>query len=160
LSEPFRSRDLACVPHAYKAPNFTPGLPSWRAQEVSLRCAWLPTHHHSPNRQAATEIGEGIISANVKSLIEQLEAGKSDALTAYLNAVSRFHDNSLGNILEIVRQRPDATLIVGTYEWHQLGRRIRKGEKAIRILAPIIGFVASDSECALNGVEPRFCRHS
>jgi hypothetical protein len=30
----------------------------------------------------------------VQSLIEQLEAGHSDALTAYLNAMSRFHNYS------------------------------------------------------------------
>jgi hypothetical protein len=36
---------------------------------------------------------------------EQLEAGHSDALTVYLNAISRFHNYSIGNILEIARQR-------------------------------------------------------
>jgi hypothetical protein len=41
-------------------------------------------------RQTAKEI----IAANVKSLIEQLEAGHSDALTAYLDAMSRFHNYS------------------------------------------------------------------
>ncbi len=46
-----------------------------------------------------------VIAANVQSLIQQLEAGHSDALTAYLNAMSRFHNYSFGNILEIARQR-------------------------------------------------------
>lgn len=79
------------------------------------------------------------IAANVQSLIEQLEAGHSDALTAYLNAMSRFHNYSFGNVLEIARQRPDATRVAGMYAWNQVGRRVKKGEKAIRILAPIIG---------------------
>lgn len=79
------------------------------------------------------------IAAKVQSLIEQLEAGHSDALTAYLNAMSRFHNYSFGNVLEIARQRPDATRVAGMYAWNQLGRRVKKGEKAIRILAPIIG---------------------
>ena len=35
----------------------------------------------------------------MKALIEQLEAGHSEALTAYLNAMSRFHNYSFGNIL-------------------------------------------------------------
>ena len=47
-----------------------------------------------------------MIAANVKALIAQLEAGKSDALTAYLNAMSRFHNYSFGNILAIARQKP------------------------------------------------------
>jgi antirestriction protein ArdC len=80
-----------------------------------------------------------MIAANVKSLIEQLEAGHSDALTAYLNAMSRFHSYSFGNVLEIARQRPTATKVAGMYAWNQLGRRVKKGEKGIRILAPIIG---------------------
>ena len=80
-----------------------------------------------------------VIAANVQSLIEQLEAGHSDALTAYLNAMGRFHNYSFGNILEIARQKPDATRVAGLYAWNQLGRKVKKGEKGIRILAPIIG---------------------
>jgi hypothetical protein len=80
-----------------------------------------------------------VIAANVQSLIEQLEAGHSDALTAYLNAMSRFHNYSFGNILEIARQKPDATRVAGFWKWKELGRNVKKGEKGIRILAPIIG---------------------
>jgi len=80
-----------------------------------------------------------LIKQNVDSLIEQLEAGRSDALTAYLTAMSRFHNYSFGNILEIARQKPDATRVAGMYAWNQLGRRVKKGEHGIRILAPIIG---------------------
>jgi antirestriction protein ArdC len=86
-------------------------------------------------RQTAKEI----IADNVKSLIEQLEAGHSDALTAYLNAMSRFHNYSFGNILEIARQKPTATRVAGLYAWNQLGRKVKRGERGIRILAPIIG---------------------
>ena len=32
-----------------------------------------------------------------------------------------------------------ATRVAGMYAWNQLGRRVKKGEKGIRILAPIIG---------------------
>jgi hypothetical protein len=86
-------------------------------------------------RQTAKEV----IAANVKALIDQLEAGHSDALTAYLNAMSRFHNYSFGNILEIARQKPDATRVAGLYAWNQMGRKVKKGERGIRILAPIIG---------------------
>ncbi len=47
-----------------------------------------------------------VIAANVKLLIEQLEAGHSEGLTAYLTAMGRFHNYSFGNILEIARQKP------------------------------------------------------
>lgn len=80
-----------------------------------------------------------IIRENVQCLIAQLEAGHSEALTAYLNAMSRFHRYSFGNVLEIARQCPTATRVAGMYAWNQLGRRVKKGEKGIRILAPIMG---------------------
>jgi hypothetical protein len=80
-----------------------------------------------------------VIAANVQALIEQLEQGHSEALTAYLTAMGRFHTYSFGNILEIARQRPDATRVAGLYAWNQLGRKVKKGERGIRILAPVIG---------------------
>jgi antirestriction protein ArdC len=79
------------------------------------------------------------IAANVKALIEQLEEGHSEGLTAYLMAMGRFHNYSFGNILEIARQKPSATRVAGMYAWNQLGRNVRKGEHGIRILAPVIG---------------------
>jgi hypothetical protein len=91
----------------------------------------------SNNNQPKT--AKEVIAANVQSLIEQLEAGQSDALTAYLNAMSRFHNYSFGNILEIARQKPDAIRVAGFWKWKELGRSVKKGEKGIRILAPIIG---------------------
>ncbi len=35
-----------------------------------------------------------VIATNIKLLIEQLEAGHSEALTSYLTAMSRFHNYS------------------------------------------------------------------
>src|ERR1700744_5561614 len=80
-----------------------------------------------------------VIAANVQALIEQLEQGHSDALTAYLTAMGRFNNYSFGNVLEIARQKPDATRVAGLYAWNQLGRKVKKGERGIRILAPMIG---------------------
>jgi hypothetical protein len=100
----------------------------------------------NPKQPQQRQTAKEIIAANVKSLIEQLEAGHSDALTAYLNAMSRFHNYSFGNILEIARQRSTATRVAGMYAWNQLGRRVKKGEKGIRILAPIIGFKRKSDE--------------
>jgi hypothetical protein len=46
-----------------------------------------------------------LIAANIKLLIQQLEAGHPEALTSYLTAMSRFHNYSFGNVLEIARQK-------------------------------------------------------
>ena len=101
-------------------------------QNETSNIATLPT---APKAQTAREV----IADNVKLLIEQLEAGHSEGLTAYLAAMGRFHNYSFGNILEIARQRPDATRVAGLYAWNQLGRKVMKGQKGIRILAPMIG---------------------
>ena len=93
----------------------------------------------NPKQPQPRQTAKEMIATNVQSLIEQLEAGHSGALTAYLNAMSRFHSYSFGNVLEIARQRPTATKVAGMYAWNQLGRRVKKGERGIRILAPIIG---------------------
>jgi hypothetical protein len=55
----------------------------------------------APKPQTSREV----IQANVALLIEQLEAGHSEGLTAYLSAMGRFHNYSFGNILEIARQK-------------------------------------------------------
>jgi N-terminal domain of anti-restriction factor ArdC len=80
-----------------------------------------------------------LIAANVKLLIEQLEAGHSEALTNDLTAMSRFHQYSFGNVLEIARQMPSATRVAGFWTWKNLGRSVKAGQKGIRILAPIVG---------------------
>jgi hypothetical protein len=92
----------------------------------------LPT---APKPQTSKEF----IAANVKLLIEQLEAGHSEGLTAYLTAMGKFHNYSFGNILEIARQMPLASRVAGLYAWNQLGRKVKKGQKGIRILAPMLG---------------------
>ena len=103
------------------ASNVTPFVQSLKTQQ--------------PKQQTAKEA----IAANVQALIEQLEQGHSEGLTAYLNAIGRFHNYSFGNILEIARQKPNATRVAGLYAWNQLGRKVKKGERGIRILAPVIG---------------------
>ena len=97
-------------------------------------------NNHSSNSTPRNENAtQKLIRENVDFLIQQLEAGRSDALTSYLTAMSHFHNYSFGNILQIARQKPDATHVAGLYAWNQLGRRVKKGEKGIQILAPMIG---------------------
>jgi antirestriction protein ArdC len=59
-------------------------------------------------------------------------------LKQYLGAMGRFHRYSWGNVLLINSQRPDATRVAGFHTWHDLGRWVKKGEKGIMILAPML----------------------
>ncbi len=82
---------------------------------------------------------QAIVKQSMDSLIQQLEAGKTESLAAYLAAMARFHSYSFGNIMAIARQRPDATRVAGFVTWKEMGRFVKKGEKGIQILAPMIG---------------------
>lgn len=73
----------------------------------------------------------------LESLCENLEAGKSDELVNYLDVMSRFPAYSFRNLLLILSQKPDAKKVMGFKSWRQLGRNVNKGEKAIRIWAPM-----------------------
>jgi hypothetical protein len=87
------------------------------------------------------------------SLAEALEQGRSEALTEYLGAMSRFHRYSFHNVMLIAMQRPDATFVAGFRTWqHEFGRYVMKGEKGIAILAPMVR-KAKASELAEDGGE-------
>src|SRR5277367_4082213 len=115
------------MPHGMKRPN--------RQRREIMSSAANPKAIDSKKPTTKQEL----IAANIKLLIEQLEAGHSEALTEYLTAMSRFHNYSFGNVLEIARQMPNATRVAGFWAWKQLGRSVKSGEKGIRILAPIVG---------------------
>ncbi len=74
----------------------------------------------------------------LRSLGDSLKAGKSEQLMMYLDALSRFHQYSFGNCMLIYMQKPEATHVAGFNRWNELHRWVKKGEKGIAILAPLI----------------------
>lgn len=77
----------------------------------------------------------------LKKTMEMLEKGvgdvfTSDKFTQYLNTMSKFHNYSVKNILWLQMQNPYASHIAGMKTWNKLGRKINKGEKSLRVLAP------------------------
>lgn len=56
------------------------------------------------------------------------------------------------NVSAILTQRPDATAIASYRQWLDLGRQVRKGERGIRILAPVL---TSDTPSDNGAVKPR-----
>jgi antirestriction protein ArdC len=91
-----------------------------------------------------------LVKASIDALIEALEAGHSEALSAYLTAMSQFHNYSFQNILLIASQRPTATRVAGIRSWNELGRRVKRGEKGIMIFAPMIGYKRKASDANQN----------
>ena len=74
----------------------------------------------------------------IDRLAKLLDEGRSDQLQAYLKAIARFHRYSVHNVCLIVAQSPGATRVAGFHSWRTLGRCVRKGEKGIAIVAPIV----------------------
>jgi N-terminal domain of anti-restriction factor ArdC len=72
------------------------------------------------------------------TLAALLDEGHSDQLTALLKTMARFHKYSWHNVSLITTQRPTATRVAGFQTWRTMGRFVRKGEKGIAILAPIV----------------------
>jgi antirestriction protein ArdC len=74
----------------------------------------------------------------IENLVTALSEGRSETLTQYLAAIGRFHRYSLRNVMLIASQKPTASHVAGFHAWHKLGRFVKKGEKGIMILAPIV----------------------
>jgi len=91
------------------------------------------------------------IDEAANELLRQMEAGKSEALVRYLEYAAKFHEYSIRNIMLAFSQRPDLTQIAGLRRWNELGRRVKKGEKGIAILAPVT--LASRIEIDEDGSE-------
>jgi len=79
------------------------------------------------------------ITNSIKALCAETDAAKQSAVYQnWLSALSRFHQYSYGNCLLIWAQATEATRVAGFHTWKSLGRNVKKGEKSIRILAPIV----------------------
>lgn len=79
-----------------------------------------------------------MVKRAVDQLVAALDAGESDRLKAYLAMMGRFHHYSWGNVLLIHMQCPQASRVAGYRTWQKLGRQVRRGARAIQILAPIV----------------------
>ena len=89
----------------------------------------------------------------VDFLVAALESGHSEVLTAYLGAIAKFRNYSFGNIMLIARQKPDATHVAGYRTWTTLGRFVKRGEKGIFILAPMVGNKRTKNESQNENAE-------
>lgn len=74
---------------------------------------------------------------------EQLEAATRELMTSegwrrWAETRSRFHSYSLNNTILISLQCPHATRVAGYKAWQKLGRQVRKGEKGLKIFAPMV----------------------
>lgn len=81
--------------------------------------------------------------AELDEAMERLDRGVREVFESgrwerYLEVMSRFHQYSANNSLLIALQMPNATAVASYTDWkRKFGRQVRKGERGIRILAPV-----------------------
>lgn len=85
----------------------------------------------------------------INELAEALELGRSEALVNFLKFQARFHHYSFRNCMLIAMQNSSATHVAGFARWKQLGRSVKKGEKGLMILAPLV-YRTKESEAEYN----------
>ncbi|MCT0441951.1 ArdC-like ssDNA-binding domain-containing protein [Lactococcus lactis] len=89
-----------------------------------------------PSKEEAELWKKQLVENAEKKIIELTD---SDQFKNYLTTLSKFHSYSINNINLIYSQNPDATHVAGFKQWGtDFNRKVNKGEKAIRIAAPII----------------------
>ena len=74
------------------------------------------------------------------------------ALAGYLAFCARFRDYSPRNRLLVYLQRPAARFCKGYRDWQKHGRQVRKGERSIAILAPLLRRPTADE--VAGGADP------
>lgn len=104
-----------------------------------------------------TDQGKTLSDSALTKLMDGLERGQSETLKSYFAVMSRFHRYSWNNALLIFMQRPNATHVAGFHAWLRMRRYVRKGEKGIAILAPIVGRKKSTEGELLEDEQTRVC---
>jgi hypothetical protein len=89
-------------------------------------------------RNSAIEL-KARITERIQELAQATDAARvSEEMQRYLDMSSRFHQYSPCNVWLILMEKPDATMVAGFHKWISLKRFVRKGERGIAILAPVL----------------------
>jgi Zn-dependent peptidase ImmA (M78 family) len=92
-------------------------------------------------RETAEQKIEGLkgrIDAHLDDLYQSLQNGQSEKVQQLLTFFAGFRQYSMGNQILITVQCKGASLVAGYKTWEEKGRTVKKGEKGIAILAPLI----------------------
>jgi N-terminal domain of anti-restriction factor ArdC/IrrE N-terminal-like domain len=81
-----------------------------------------------------------LLEQGIKNLASQ------DNWLNHLKTQAVFHSYSFNNTCLIINQCPEASSVAGFHAWKKLNRSVKKGEKGIRILAPMVHKDAEDPE--------------
>lgn len=102
-----------------------------------------PNNQTQPSPEPQKSVEELIQAKDSKGLSQLLKDGvkdyfQSDTYKQYLTTMSKFHNYSPRNIQLILMQNPEASHVASFKKWKdEFERSVNKGEKALRIFAPM-----------------------
>jgi hypothetical protein len=107
------------------------GFPIWHppSQAHEGMPTMTPTNSKTPEQRTAER------EALLATLNDKVAAlGNSAEWVNYLRFIAAFRKYSFNNLMLIAAQCPHAIHVAGFRKWQELGRQVRKGERAIKIL--------------------------
>lgn len=126
--------DRHCQRHMHALPKsgFSVDIPENNEESDSVS---LDSYEKDASEKSAKERIDGLLKSIDEGVKSIIESGKMEQ---YLSHISKFHNYSFGNQMLIFIQRPNATQVAGYNKWEEMGRQVKKGEKGIEILAPVM----------------------
>ena len=76
----------------------------------------------------------------------------TDTYKAFLRAQGRFHKYSPSNVAWLYAQKRDVSYVASYKAWIGMGRKVREGEKSLRVLAPLPWKKANDDGTEKSGI--------
>ena len=106
-----------------------------------------------PTKEEAEEWKKQLVDNAEQQILNLTD---SEKFKSYLDTVAKFHRYSQRNIDLIYSQNPSASQVAGFKKWqNDFKRSVNKGEKGIRIAAPIIKKLTPDDQKRLDTTEEK-----
>ncbi|MCB7177502.1 ArdC-like ssDNA-binding domain-containing protein [Lactiplantibacillus plantarum] len=106
-----------------------------------------------PTKEEAEEWKKQLVDNAEQQILNLTD---SEKFKSYLDTVAKFHRYSQRNIDLIYSQNPSASQVAGFKKWqNDFKRSVNKGEKGIRIVAPIIKKLTPDDQKRLDTTEEK-----
>jgi hypothetical protein len=135
----------------------TSGLQREACEKISPRDYHLLSWVGAPVPDYSFTVEPETKERKIDDVLKRLKEGvdgiqQSENFRKFLLTMSKFHDYSIGNLILIMLQKPDATRVAGFSTWKDLYRWVKKGEKGIAILAPCMPPKGKKSEPSDTGI--------
>lgn len=94
-------------------------------------------------------------SQGLKQLNDALYQGQNEAMESFLSTTAKFHNYTPNNNFLIRAQFPLATQVARYDKWQELGRQVRRNEKGIAIIEPVMTKQIIEVENSSGEIEER-----